>query len=563
MTPRLRGALRRKLLAWYRAHRRDLPWRRTRDPYAIWISEAMLQQTRVETVIPYYERFLARFPDVEALATADADDVIALWAGLGYYSRARNLHRAAQVVMERHAGRLPDDVDLLRELPGVGRYTAGALASIAFDKPAPIVDGNVARVLARLLGIDADVRSREVQERLWSEAEQLARGEDPGALNQALMELGAVLCTPRAPRCPACPWTRALRRARAGQRGGAARAVAPGAACGAWRRWRSSSSDTTACWRCSVRSAACSAGSGSCPAASSRDGEPPARALARALREGVGLGISAPEPLGAIEHAFTHRLLRLHVYRAKAGAGRVRRIGWDAHRWVSQTALAALPLGGPTRKALARVAGGATVGRVYLRRVSSRFGHTFQITTFGESHGGAVGVVVDGCPPRLPLDAAEIQRDLDRRRPGQSSLTTPRQEEDRVEILSGVFEGVTLGTPIGAPRAQSGRAAERLRAHEGRLPALARRLHHRAEVRRPQLAGRRPRERARDGRPGRGGRDRAQAARDRGRRGSARVGASRARRRGEDRSGRGDARGGRGESGALPRRGRGGRDGRA
>ena len=184
MTPRLRGALRRKLLAWYRAHRRDLPWRRTRDPYAIWISEAMLQQTRVETVIPYWERFLARFPDVEALATADADDVIACWAGLGYYSRARNLHRAAQMVMERYAGKLPDDVEALRELPGVGRYTAGALASIAFDKPAPVVDGNVARVLTRLFAIDADVRSRAVQERLWSEAEQLARGDEPGALNR-------------------------------------------------------------------------------------------------------------------------------------------------------------------------------------------------------------------------------------------------------------------------------------------------------------------------------------------------------------------------------------------
>ena len=208
LTPRRRSELRTALLAWYRAHRRDLPWRRTRDPYAIWISEAMLQQTRVETVIPYWERFLARFPDVEALATADADDVIACWAGLGYYSRARNLHRAAQIVVERHAGRLPADVELLRELPGVGRYTAGAVASIAFDRPAPIVDGNVARVLARLFGIAADVRSRAVQERLWREAEELARGEDPGALNQALMELGAMVCTPRAPRCADCPWSR-------------------------------------------------------------------------------------------------------------------------------------------------------------------------------------------------------------------------------------------------------------------------------------------------------------------------------------------------------------------
>ena len=134
-------ALRRALLAWYDEHRRDLPWRRTRDPYAIWISEAMLQQTRVETVIPYYERFLARFPNVETLATAEQDDVLGLWAGLGYYSRARNLHRAAQKVAREHGGVLPDDAAGLRKLPGVGRYTAGAVASIAFDKPEPVVDG--------------------------------------------------------------------------------------------------------------------------------------------------------------------------------------------------------------------------------------------------------------------------------------------------------------------------------------------------------------------------------------------------------------------------------------
>jgi A/G-specific adenine glycosylase len=351
VTPRLRGALRRKLLAWYLAHRRDLPWRRTRDPYAIWISEAMLQQTRVETVIPYWERFLARFPDVEALATADADDVISLWAGLGYYSRARNLHRAAQVVLERHAGRLPDDVELLRELPGVGRYTAGALASIAFDKPAPIVDGNVARVLARLFAIDADVRSREVQERLWSEAEALARGPEPGALNQALMELGATVCTPRAPRCPLCPWNGSCA-ARAQGRVEALPVKAP----------RTSARRVEAVAGFVLRHDRVLAvqrpqrgllgGLWELPGGEIRDGEAPARALARALREGVGLGVSAPEPVGTIEHAFTHRLLRLHLYRGRAGAGRVRRSGWDAHRWVSPAALAELPLGGPTRKAL-------------------------------------------------------------------------------------------------------------------------------------------------------------------------------------------------------------------
>jgi len=352
LTPRRRAALRAALLAWYRAHRRDLPWRHTRDPYAIWISEAMLQQTRVETVIPYWERFLGRFPDVEALATADVDDVIACWAGLGYYSRARNLHRAARAVMERHAGRLPDDVDALRELPGVGRYTAGALASIAFDKPAPIVDGNVARVLARLLALGGDLRSRAAQERLWSEAEALARGDDPGALNQGLMELGATVCTPRAPRCSACPWARhctARAQGRAEElpvrsRRTPVRRVE--AVAGFLERH-----DRVLTVQRPQRGLL--GGLWELPGGELRDGETPERALARALREGIGLAVRNAEPLGTIEHAFTHRLLRVHVYRGTLGAGRVRRAGWDAHRWVSQSALAALPLGGPTRKALA------------------------------------------------------------------------------------------------------------------------------------------------------------------------------------------------------------------
>ena len=162
--------LRAALLRWYRANRRDLPWRRTRDPYAIWISEAMLQQTRVETVIPYYERFLERFPDARTLAEADEDDVFSVWAGLGYYSRARNLQKAARVVVEEHGGSLPRDAEALRALPGIGRYTAGALASIAFDAPEAIVDGNVVRVLTRLHGIRDDTASKPVMDRLWEES---------------------------------------------------------------------------------------------------------------------------------------------------------------------------------------------------------------------------------------------------------------------------------------------------------------------------------------------------------------------------------------------------------
>lgn len=195
------------LVDWYRRVRRDLPWRRTRDPYAVWISETMLQQTRVETVIPYYQRFLADLPTVQALAEAPEAEVLALWSGLGYYRRARMLHTAARRVVREHGARLPADAETLRELEGVGRYTAGAVASIAFGQRAALVDGNVARVIARLFAIEDDVRSSAGQARVWEIAERLvAETEaDPGDWNQALMELGATLCTPGNPSCRECP----------------------------------------------------------------------------------------------------------------------------------------------------------------------------------------------------------------------------------------------------------------------------------------------------------------------------------------------------------------------
>jgi len=201
----LSASIRARLLAWYDQHARELPWRRTRDPYAIWVSEIMLQQTRVETVVPYFERFLKRFPTVQMLADASEDVVLSLWSGLGYYRRARLLHQGARVVAREHGGRLPEDAELRRALPGIGRYTAGAIGSIAFDRQEPIVDGNVARVLCRWLAIDTPLGSKETEARLWSEAEKLVRGPRPGALNQALMELGATVCTPLSPRCEVCP----------------------------------------------------------------------------------------------------------------------------------------------------------------------------------------------------------------------------------------------------------------------------------------------------------------------------------------------------------------------
>ncbi|MBI4580131.1 MAG: A/G-specific adenine glycosylase [Planctomycetes bacterium] len=204
-----RPAIRRRLMAWYRRTRRDLPWRRREgDGYAQLLAEFMLQQTQVATVVGYFERFLSRFPAVTDLARADVGDVLALWSGLGYYRRARNLHAAARQIVEEHEGVVPRDVKALMRLPGVGRYTAGAIASIAYGTRAAVLDGNVARVLMRLLAIDDDPKSPVLRQRLWQVAESLVPTRRCGDFNQGLMELGATLCRPNSPACVQCPLRR-------------------------------------------------------------------------------------------------------------------------------------------------------------------------------------------------------------------------------------------------------------------------------------------------------------------------------------------------------------------
>jgi A/G-specific adenine glycosylase len=202
-----------RLFRWYQCHRRDLPWRRPPNgesdtplnPYHVLVSEMMLQQTQVATVIPYFTRFIARFPTFSDLASADLQEVLKLWQGLGYYSRAKNLRRAAQMVIEEFGAAMPSDVPSLLKLPGVGRYSAGAIASIAFERRAPILDGNVARVLCRLDAIRSDPRERVTQAKLWQRAEEILPKRKIGDFNSALMELGATVCTPRNPHCLTCP----------------------------------------------------------------------------------------------------------------------------------------------------------------------------------------------------------------------------------------------------------------------------------------------------------------------------------------------------------------------
>ncbi len=198
-------SLRRRLLAWYHKHARDLPWRRSRDPYRVWISEIMLQQTQVATVRDYFTRFIAAFPDIRSLADANEIDVLRLWEGLGYYRRARQLHAAAKQVVEIHSGKFPHDLVELQSLPGIGRYTAGAIASIAFDQHAPILEANTIRLFSRLLAFTGEATSAAGQSTLWRFAEEILPQKDVAHFNQALMELGSLVCTPIEPLCDQCP----------------------------------------------------------------------------------------------------------------------------------------------------------------------------------------------------------------------------------------------------------------------------------------------------------------------------------------------------------------------
>ena len=206
-----RRAFRRRVFRWFDKHQRELPWRKTDDPYCVWVSEIMLQQTQVVTVIPYFEKFLKRFPDVYALAAADEATVLRYWEGLGYYRRARQMHRAAQVVVEEHQGILPRQSQTLQALPGIGRYTAGAILSIAHDQREPILEANTIRLLARLIALDEPTTTAASQATLWDVAEELLPRKRVGAFNQGLMELGSLVCTPRNPECTDCPVARHCR----------------------------------------------------------------------------------------------------------------------------------------------------------------------------------------------------------------------------------------------------------------------------------------------------------------------------------------------------------------
>ena len=357
------GAVVDALLGWLARSARDLPWRRSRDPYAIWVSEVMLQQTQVRTVIPYWERWMAALPDVAALASAPEEQVLRLWEGLGYYSRARNLQRAARQVIERHAGRFPADAAALRELAGVGPYTAGAVASIAFDLPEPIVDGNVIRVLARVHAVAGDPRSVAVRGRIWALAREAVEGASVrgrrdavtplalgpcSQLNQALMELGALVCTPSAPDCAACPVAPRCRARALGRVGD----FPGGTARPATTARRLATVAILLDGRLMVRqrpSGEINAGFWEFPGLEIGPDDDPAAVLCRWLEVPPG----RMEFLARVRHSITrYRFTQeVHVLRA----GRIPQVGGGAIRWVTPEELAALPLTAAHRRVARRL----------------------------------------------------------------------------------------------------------------------------------------------------------------------------------------------------------------
>lgn len=339
------------LLAWYERTAADLPWRASHDAYRVWLSEIMLQQTQVETVKPYYERFLTAYPTVSDLAAAPLDDVLKLWEGLGYYSRARNLHRAAQAVAAQ-GGDFPRTVDGLLALPGIGRYTAGAIASIAFGVRAPVLDGNVIRVYARLLDLPDDVTQTATQAKLWDQAEAWLPDQRAGDYNQALMDLGRLVCKPKKPLCGQCPirdHCLAYQRGTQDERP-VKKAKAP-----------TPHYDVTAGMIWNERGELLIAqrpldgllgGLWEFPGGKQEDGETLQDCLQRELREELAIEVEVGELFTRVEHGFTHFRITLHAFTCRYVSGEPQALGVRDWKWVLPTDLSRYSFGKADRQVI-------------------------------------------------------------------------------------------------------------------------------------------------------------------------------------------------------------------
>jgi A/G-specific adenine glycosylase len=353
MTPEKRKTIQNQLLRWYARYHRDLPWRKTQDPYCIWISEVMLQQTQVDTVIPFYKHFISTFPTLEILAAAPMQEVLKAWENLGYYSRARNLHKAAKRIVQEMHGEFPSSMENLRGLPGVGPYMAGAILSIAFGRDVPAVDGNVKRVLSRVFLVQHPLYNRHVKKQLQTLAEELVPKRDAGTFNQAIMELGAVICRPRNPQCQRCPIHQC---------------------CPAYghgmqdripikrKRQPIPHKEVTAGIILNRKSQLLMVqrpdngllgGLWKFPGGERLEGDKDLKhTLRRTIQEEVGINVQVGKPLHSVKHAYTHFRITLSAFRCTRKSGDPQALGCQDFQWVKAEDLGQLPLSKADRKIL-------------------------------------------------------------------------------------------------------------------------------------------------------------------------------------------------------------------
>ena len=341
---KIKNLLGRRLLAWYKRHQRTLPWRETNDPYRIWISEIMLQQTQVDTVIPYYGRFLITYPDVYSLARASLTQVLKVWENLGYYSRARNIHAAARMIVDRFDGRIPDTPEAIKTLPGIGEYSAGAILSIAYGQALPAVDGNVRRILSRVLAIRQPVDAPGEQKKLRELAATLVPAKHPGDFNQALMDLGATICRAKNPDCPGCPiasFCRArlldlqnilpiTRKAPATPRRLASAAVIRNQEGKLLLVQRPTTGLLASLWKL--------------PGGFVEAGENMKSSLRQRVKNELGIAIRVGKEVACVNHAYTHFRLTLHAYEAVLWKGEPEALACGQWRWATLADLKKLPL---------------------------------------------------------------------------------------------------------------------------------------------------------------------------------------------------------------------------
>jgi A/G-specific adenine glycosylase len=336
-------AIQKKLLPWFAENRRSMPWRSNRTPYRVWISELMLQQTRVDQATPYFRRFMKRFPSLKSLAAASQEDVLKLWEGLGYYSRARNLHRAARIIVDEMNGRFPSDPDEIIKLPGIGSYTVAAIGSLAFNQDLAVLDGNVIRVLSRLHAYTKDTRSAVARKELQQMAEALLVKGRAGSCNEAMMELGATVCLPGKPKCDVCPVASVCLAARSGcptdypVKAPAKKVphIIVGAAV-----VRNRKGDVLIAQR---REKDMLGGLWEFPGGKQENGETIQECIVRELKEELGINVEVEDFLVTVRHAYSHFTMDMHTYYARIRSGRPRPLHCQDYRWVQVTGLRDFP----------------------------------------------------------------------------------------------------------------------------------------------------------------------------------------------------------------------------